>query len=245
MQPAFRARYEALTTRADYIAYNGHAGLGTNVRAMASAGNWVQGQYVIVFLNGCDTYAYIDDALNTAHQAVNPDDTTGFKYVDLVNNAMPAYFSALSNGTMALVRGLMAHAEPKTYEQMFANVARDQIVLVSGEQDNVFTPGGGGEPEPWDGLSESATVSRDVELAWETPTVAAGSYDFTITGTGDADLYVRVGSAPSITDFDCRPYKTGSNETCRVTLAQPAKIFVMVRGYAGQLDVRADRPVAP
>ncbi|MEJ7603897.1 MAG: PPC domain-containing protein, partial [Kofleriaceae bacterium] len=198
-----------------------------------------------VMLNGCDTYAYIDDALNTAHQAVNPDDTTGFKYVDLVNNAMPAYFSALSNGTMAIVRGLMAHAEPKTYEQMFATVARDQIVLVSGEQDNVYTPGGGGDPQPWDGLSESGTLSRNVELAWETPTIAAGNYDFTLTGTGDADLYVRVGSAPNTTDYDCRPYKTGSNETCRVALAQPAKVFVMVRGYAASSTFDLVGQVAP
>src|SRR6185503_6420047 len=85
-QTAFRTRYENLSTRADYIVYNGHAGLGANVRAMASAGKWVQGQYVIIQLNGCDTFAYVDDALNRAHMLVNPDDTTGYKYLDLVNN---------------------------------------------------------------------------------------------------------------------------------------------------------------
>jgi hypothetical protein len=231
-QPEFRARYESLTTRADYISYNGHAGLGTNVRAMANAGNWVQGQYVIVQLNGCDTFAYIDDALNTAHQAVNPDDTTGFKYIDLVNNAMPAYFSQLSNTTMVMVKGLISHAEPKTFEQIFTGVDRAQVVLVSGEQDNVYTPGGGGEPEEWDGLTDSGTLAQSEERRHETPTVAAGDYEFTITGTGDADLYVRVGNAPTTTQYDCRPYKTGSNESCRVTLAQPTKIHVMVRGYS-------------
>ena len=46
------------------------------------------------------------------------------------------------------------------------------------------------------------------------------------------DLYVRIGLAPTTTKYDCRPYKTGSNETCDVTLAQPAPIHVMVRGYA-------------
>ena len=231
-QPEFRARYEALTRTADYISYNGHAGLGTNVRAMANAGDWVQGQYVIVQLNGCDTFAYIDDALNTAHQAVNPDDTTGFKYIDLVNNAMPAYFNQLSNTTMAMVKGLIAHGEPKTFEQIFTSVDRSQVVLVSGEQDNVFTPGGGGEPEEWDGLTDSGTLAQSEEKRWETPTVAAGDYEFTITGTGDADLYVRVGNAPTTTQYDCRPYKTGSSESCRVTLAQPAKVHVMVRGYS-------------
>jgi hypothetical protein len=231
-QTAFRTRYENLSTRADYIVYNGHAGLGTNVRALAAAGRWVAGQYVVVQLNGCDTFAYIDDALNRSHQVINPDDTTGYKYIDLVNNAMPAYFHELSNTTMAMFRGLIAHDSPKTYEQIFRPIDPKQVVLVSGEQDNVFTPGGGGTPTTWSGLAGTATLARNAVKTWSTPTVAAGTYEFSITGTNDADLYVRVGSAPTTTAYDCRPYKNGSAETCSVTLAQPAVIHVMVRGYS-------------
>ena len=231
-QPAFRARYESLSTRADYIVYNGHAGLGTNVRALAAAGKWVAGQYVVVQLNGCDTFAYIDDALNRAHKLVNPDDTTGFKYIDLVNNAMPAFFHELSDTTMAMFRGLVAHDQPKTYEKIFTAIDSSQVVLVSGEQDNVFTPGGGGTPTTWGGINATATVARNVNKTWATPTVAAGTYEFAMTGNNDADIYVRVGSAPTTSAYDCRPYKNGSNEVCSVTLAQPAAIHVMVRGYS-------------
>jgi hypothetical protein len=231
-QPAFRARYESLSSRADFIIYNGHAGLGTNVRAMAAAGKWVQGQYVVVQMNGCDTFAYIDDALFRAHKTINPDDTTGFKYIDIVNNAMPAFFSQLSNTSMAMLRGLIAFDQPKTYEQIFLNVDRSQVVLVTGEQDNVFTPGGGGNPQTWPGLNDSGTLARNIEKRYSTPTVDAGTYEFSITGTNDSDLYVRVGSAPTTTAYDCRPYKNGSAETCSVTLAQPAVIHVMVRGYS-------------
>jgi hypothetical protein len=39
-------------------------------------------------------------------------------------------------------------------------------------------------------------------------------------GTGDADLYVRFGSAPTMTTYDCRPFASGNNETC--TFASPA-----------------------
>ncbi len=231
-QPVFRARYEQLSTRADYIVYNGHAGLGVNVRALASAGKWVQGQYVVVQMNGCDTFAYIDDALFRAHKNINPDDTTGFKYIDIVNNAMPAFFHDLSNTTMAMFRGLVDHANPKTYEQIFKNIASAQVVLVTGEQDNTFTPGGGGNPTPWAGLSDSGSLARNVEKRYSTGTVEAGTYQFSITGTNDADLYVRVGSEPTTSLYDCRPYKTGSAESCSVTLAQPSNIHVMVRGYS-------------
>ena len=231
--PTFRARYESLSTRADYIVYNGHAGLGVNVRALAQRGKWVAGQYVVVYMNGCDTFAYVDDALFTAHKNVNPDDTTGYKYIDIVNNAMPAFFHSMSGATMALFRGFLDHANPKTYEQLFASVDRSQVVLVSGEQDNVYTPGGGGQPQAWAGINENGEVTRNQVKKWATPTLAAGTYSFAITGTGgDADLYVRIGSEPTTSTYDCRPYKNGSNEACEVTLAQPAPVHVQVRGYA-------------
>jgi len=230
--PTFRARYETLSTRADFIVYNGHAGLGTNVRALAQRGKWVAGQYVVVFMNGCDTFAYIDDALFTAHKAVNPDDTTGYKYVDIANNAMPSFFASMSGATMAMFRGLAAHDDPKTYEQIFRSVDSSQVVLVVGEQDNTYTPGGGGTPTAWPGLTDSGTVKKGDIKKYETPTLAAGTYQFDMTGTADADLYVRQGRAPTATSFDCRPYKTGSNESCKVTLAAPTKIHVQVRGYA-------------
>jgi hypothetical protein len=231
-QTAFRNRYEALSTRADFIVYNGHAGLGTNVRALAQAGKWTKGQYVVVYMNGCDTFAYIDDALFTAHKNINPDDTTGFKYIDIVNNAMPAFFHSMSGATMAMFRGLVDHANPKTYEQIFRGIDSSQVVLVSGEQDNVFTPGGGGTPTAWTGLTDKGALKRNESKAFTTPTLAAGSYEFAITGSGDADLYVRVGSAPTTQTFDCRPFKTGSNESCTVNLAQPSTIHVMVKGFS-------------
>ncbi len=229
---AFRTRYEGLSTRADLIVYNGHAGLGANVRALSRAGRWVTGQYLIMFENGCDTYAYVDGSINTAHAAVNADDPAGTKYVDIVNNGMPAFFSSMPAATMALFRGLAAHDNPRTYEQIFANVDRSQIVLVTGEHDNTFTPGGGGQPMPWGGLTGSGTVKKSESKKYVTPTLAAGSYTFEMTGTSDADLYVRIGREPTTATYDCRPYKAGSNETCEVTLAAPAAIYVNVRGYA-------------
>ncbi len=230
--PAFRQKYETLSTRADFIVYNGHAGLGSNIRALANAGKWTQGQYVVVFMNGCDTFAYVDGSLNQAHKSINPDDTTGFKYIDIVNNAMPAFFANMADSTMSMFRGLIAFQEPKTYEQIFRNVDSSQVILVTGEQDNTFTPGGGGTPTSWPGLTDRGTVKRNEAKNWSTPTLAAGTYEFAITGTNDSDLYVRVGSVPTTTSFDCRPFKTGSNESCSVTLAQPSTINVMVRGFS-------------
>ena len=231
----FDERYEALSTSADLITYNGHAGLGANIRALARKGKWVADQYVVVFMNGCDTYAYVDSALADAHAAVNPGDPTGTKHLDIVTNAMPSFFRSMPAATMALVKGLMSYDEPKTYEQMFGDVDSAQVILVSGEQDNVYYPGyGDGGDDPvvgWAGLADSSTVAASEEWRHETPALPAGKYRFDLTGSGDADLYVRVGAAPSTTTYDCRPYRYGSKETCVVDLSTSAPVHVMVRGW--------------
>lgn len=231
-QPAFRQRYETLSTRADFIVYNGHAGLGSNIRALNAAGKWVAGQYVVVFMNGCDTFAYIDGSLSQAHKSLNSDDTTGWKYIDIVNNGMPAFFSSMSGASMALFRGFTSFDDPQTYEQIFAKVDDSQMVMVTGEQDNAFTPGGGGTAQPWSGLDEHGTVKRNASKTFTTPVLAAGKYQIDMTGTNDADLYVRQGLAPTTTKYDCRPYKTGSTESCTLTLAAPTTLNIMVRGYS-------------
>ena len=54
---------------------------------------------------------------------------------------------------------------------------------------------------------------------------------FTIAGgTGDADLYVRFGSAPTTTAFDCRPKRAGNNEYCSIAPPQTGTYYVMVLG---------------
>ncbi len=50
-------------------------------------------------------------------------------------------------------------------------------------------------------------------------------------GTGDADLYVRYGAAPTTSTYDCRPYRSGNSESCAMT--QGAGTYhVMVRAYS-------------
>lgn len=230
----FDQRYAELSTRSDLITYNGHAGLGSNIRALAQKGEWVAGQYAIVFMNGCDTYAYVDSALWDAHAAVNSDDPEGTKYLDLISNALPSYFRSMPRATLALINGLVDFENPTTYEQIFADIDSSQVVLVSGEHDNDYTPGGGGEEPPptWGGLTEGGAVARGAQVRFSTPTLAAGHYVFEMTGQGDADLYVRIGAEPTKSHYDCRPYRANSNERCEIELAGDAPVHVMVDGWS-------------
>ncbi|WP_338052873.1 M4 family metallopeptidase [Pyxidicoccus trucidator] len=56
---------------------------------------------------------------------------------------------------------------------------------------------------------------------------------FTLSGgTGDADLYVRRGQAPTATSYDCRPYRSGNNEVCTFAAPGDGIWFVMLNGFS-------------
>jgi hypothetical protein len=229
----FDRRYEELSTEADLIAYNGHAGLGSNVRALARKGSFRAAKYQIIFMNGCDTFAYVDGALAETRARLNPDDPTGTKYMDIVTNGMPSYFRDNSGNDMTLIRALMRADAPMSYEEIFASIARAQVVLVTGEEDNVFRPGFNPGGNGWM-LDDSGTVAKDEELRWQSPLLPEGRYRLTMSGTEDADLYVRVGGPPNTRAYDCRPYSSSSDETCTVNLTSGATVHVMIRGYAAR-----------
>ena len=202
-----------------------------SIRALARKGEWVTGQYAMMFINGCDTYAYVDSALYDAHADINADDPTGTKYVDIVTNAMPAFFHEVANSTLVLTRGLLSYDDPMTYEQMFEDIDADQVVLVSGEEDNTFVPGGkGGEFET---LTFTGSVQREQDEVFSPGMLQPGTYTFTLSHDpanpgGDADLYVRVGAEPTANEWDCRPYAGGSDEVCELTLTEAAQVFALV-----------------
>ncbi|MFT5431052.1 MAG: hypothetical protein ACI9OJ_001731 [Myxococcota bacterium] len=233
----FWDRYESLTPDADFIVYNGHAGLGANIRKLASKGEWKTGQYAVVFMNGCDTYAYVDSALFDAHAAVNSDDPEGTKYMDVISNALPSFFREMSDGTLAIMNAFIDYENPQTYEQIFTQIDKSEVVIVSGEHDNTFTPDGGTDPvDSWQGLSEKGSVQKGEETRFETPKLAAGRYGVQLTGTGDADLYVRLGGEATLGNWDCRPYRNGTEEYCEVSLDTPTTIHVAVIGWEAQSE---------
>lgn len=130
---SFRQEYNERTLVSDYVSYSGHSGLGANIRALARMGEFAQDQYKIFLVNGCDTFAYVDDALRNAHAAVNP----GYgkdKFVDVITNAMPSYFHMNKRSNMAIINALVA--QKKTYRQILAGFDKKQRAAVTGEQDN-------------------------------------------------------------------------------------------------------------
>ncbi|WP_245969488.1 pre-peptidase C-terminal domain-containing protein [Thiocapsa rosea] len=51
-------------------------------------------------------------------------------------------------------------------------------------------------------------------------------------GTGDMDLYVRRGTAPTTSTFDCRSWATGNAETCQIPSPVGGRFHILLQGYS-------------
>ncbi|HEX6929304.1 MAG TPA: S8 family peptidase [Gammaproteobacteria bacterium] len=150
-------------------------------------------------------------------------------------------------GVAALVLGVDPALSPDAVESILVNTARPFPAscsqcgsgIVDAEAAVVAaSDGGGGDPpggnELENGVPESnLSGAQGVELRF-TLEVPAGATDlvFSISGgSGDADLYVKFGSPPTTSDWDCRPYRWGNEETCNIGTAQAGTYHVMLHGY--------------
>lgn len=93
------------------------------------------------------------------------------------------------------------------------------------------TGGGGGT-----GATSTVNNISVARNAWRyyTVVVPAGMSVLTVNmygGTGDGDLYVRRGSRPTTSAYDCRPYLNGNNESCTFNNPVAATYHIGIRGY--------------
>ena len=108
-------------------------------------------------------------------------------------------------------------------------------------------PGGGPGPDP--DPTEQQHVTGHVALnAWfnlppiEVKPGSSFLAQLSGSGSGDPDLYVRFGAAPTRTAFDCRPFLVGPNEQCDLDVpASGGPAFVAIHGFTAAdfaVDVR-------
>src|SRR5690606_2919269 len=90
--------------------------------------------------------------------------------------------------------------------------------------------------------SQHAATGNSVNY---TIAVPSGASDLVVSisgGSGDADLYVKRGSAPTDSSYDCRPYKSGNSESCTFASPTAGTYYVRVKAYSAfsGLSVLAD-----
>jgi endonuclease I len=98
----------------------------------------------------------------------------------------------------------------------------------------VASGGGGSSGTLSNGVAQNnlaATTGNSLAFTLSVPAGAANLRFAMSGGSGDADLYVRFGSAPTTGSYDCRPYASGNSETCSFTIPQAGTWHVMIRAY--------------
>ena len=75
--------------------------------------------------------------------------------------------------------------------------------------------------------------SREVAAHGPIAVVPGTSFRAVMTGSGDPDLYVRFGAQPTLSNFDCRPYLDGADETCELKVPEgQSEVMLLVNAYA-------------
>src|SRR4030067_827940 len=82
----------------------------------------------------------------------------------------------------------------------------------------------------------AGATGTTLNYSFEVPAGATGLSFQIYGGSGDADLYVKYGSAPTTSSYDCRPYIGGNNETCSMP-PTAGTWYVMVRAFTSISNV--------
>ncbi len=153
--------------------------------------------------------------------------------------ALTQYLGANSNFQAA--RAATAQAALDLYgaaEQTSVHQAWNAV----GAPGTVSAPGGGGStPSPapssrplTNGVPiDNLSGAQDAELRF-TLTVPSGATNLRIAtsgGSGDVDLYVKLGAPPTTSSYDHRPFLNGNAESVSVAAPSPGTWHILVRGY--------------
>jgi Proprotein convertase P-domain/Bacterial pre-peptidase C-terminal domain/Carboxypeptidase regulatory-like domain len=147
----------------------------------------------------------------------------------VTTNASGQYtFANLSNGSYTLTPSLSGYTFSPTSLAVTvsgANVSGQNFTGTATSGGTTLTKG-----VPVTGLG--ATTGNSLNY---TMVVPAGATNLTFTmsgGTGDADMYVKFGSAPTDTVYDCRPYLGGNAETCTFAAPQAGTYHIRLKAYS-------------
>lgn len=78
----------------------------------------------------------------------------------------------------------------------------------------------------------AAAQNAQLPFSMVVPAGATNLYFETSGGTGDADLYIKFGSAPTRNSYDCRPFTSGNLETCTSASPIAGTWYGMVDGFS-------------
>ncbi|WP_199886187.1 M28 family metallopeptidase [Pseudoalteromonas sp. T1lg23B] len=118
-----------------------------------------------------------------------------------------------------------------THASKFAKLAVTYLAELAKDAGSV-------DPEPDNKLENGVAVTgisgaakAQVFYTLEVPANSSNLKFVTAGGTGDADLYVKYGSQPTLNSYDCKSTTSSSNEVCNIGNIQVGTYHVMVEAW--------------
>lgn len=122
--------------------------------------------------------------------------------------------------------------------------ARAAVAVASGAEPLPADPPPPPPPPPAIELANGVTVTGitvgtngEIKYQLTVPNGATNLLFAMYGGTGDADIYVRRGTPPTLSSFDCRPFTFGNNETCFFPAPASGVWYVTIRGFTAASGV--------
>ena len=78
----------------------------------------------------------------------------------------------------------------------------------------------------------AAKAGGELRFTLAVPADATGLQFATAGGSGDADLYVKYGAPPTLTDYDCASTSPTTSESCAIPVVQGGTYYVLVEAFA-------------
>ncbi|WPB78635.1 M4 family metallopeptidase [Archangium violaceum] len=137
-------------------------------------------------------------------------------------------------------------AQAKTYTEQAATALSYSTAEVASVSDAWTAVGTGGGTTPPPTCTTPVVLANGVSVtgisvsgsAWSctyTLAVPAGATNLAFNlsgGTGDGDMYVKFGSEPTSSSYDCRPYASGNTEACTFAAPSAGTYYVKIYGYS-------------
>lgn len=133
----------------------------------------------------------------------------------------------------------MANAIVNTATQLYPTGPHAGVLRTHFERHGMLESTGGGGGNTGDalenGVAKTGLAGAKNNQQFFTLVVPAGASDLkfvTSGGSGDADLYIKFGSKPTTSSYDCRSWASGNGETCNISNVQAGTYHVMVNAYS-------------
>ncbi|WP_269434596.1 S8 family serine peptidase [Aliidiomarina indica] len=152
-------------------------------------------------------------------------------------------------GVVALIRQANPSATPAEIEQIMLDTVRSFPANCSGcgagiidaEAAVQLAMGSGGGQSGGGAVDNLSAATGDWNRFFMEVPAGMTQLEVRISGgTGDADLYVRFGSQPTLNDWDCRPYQWGNDEICTFQNPAAGNWYFGVHAYEAYSGVRLE-----